>query len=312
MIACIFFALSLIPMHGVVLAPLPHAGAVIRLDDIPATLPSSSHRFRLDPSMRVRPGVGIEGLIDRSTEPWTLRRALIAAPFHPGMPDSGRVRAVDIGSALPNAELVDDSGAPLDLATAFAGKTALLSFIFTRCKDTCPTISAKYAQLQSRLDPSKFALVEITLDPPYDSPAILERYGIRFGARPGSWYLLTGTASTIQRLLDQFGIDSLQDSPTDYLHNNRLYIISPQGRIAYVVETAGWDPEAVASEAAAIEGMTANPFERFKLSLIASVVALCGGSQYAGIVLLELALFGIIVVAVAAGLWTVGRLLWKN
>jgi protein SCO1/2 len=309
MLAALFFAASVFPIHGTVLSSLPSGVAAIRTETVPDTLSGGTHLFRLDPRIRVHAGVGIEGLVDRSTQPWTLERALVAGPFSPGTPDAARVIPVDLGSQMPHAALVDQNGTPLDFARAFAGKTVLLSFIFTRCTDTCPTISAKYASLQSQLDPTKFALVEITLDPPYDSPAILKRYGIRFGAKDGHWYLLTGTATTIQRLLNQFGINSLRDGPTDYLHNDRLFVVAPNGRLAYTVDTAGWDPRAVAAEASSVAGLASNPF---KLSLIAGVVAFCGGSQYAGIVLLELALFAIITAAVTAGLWTVGRRLWKN
>jgi cytochrome oxidase Cu insertion factor (SCO1/SenC/PrrC family) len=300
-------------MHGTLLG-ISGDRAVIRNNAIPATLPSVTRVYRLSPNVAAPAGSGIEGLIDRSTSPWTLRRALIAAAFSPGMPDAARVEAVDVGSKLPQAQLVDQTGRPLDLATAFAGKTVLLSFVFTRCPDRnlCPAISGKYAYLQGHLDPSKFALVEITLDPPYDSPAILSRYGAQFGAKRGSWYFLTGTPTTIQRVLNEFHINSLRVSAANFIHNDKLYIVTPSGRIAYVVDTAGWDPDGVASEASAVAGMASNPLERFKLSLIASVVALCGGSQYAGIVFLELALFAIVVVAVTAGLWTVGRVLWKS
>jgi hypothetical protein len=45
---------------------------------------------------------------------------------------------------------------------------------------------------------------------------------------------------------------------------------------------------------------------------VASVVAFCGGSQYAGVVLLETTLFILICIAVAIGLWLVGRVLWAG
>jgi hypothetical protein len=123
---------------------------------------------------------------------------------------------------------------------------------------------------------------------------------------------LTGTGSTIERVLDEFGISSLQTDSDTYIHSDKLFIVTPQGRVAYVVDTAGWDPHGVAAEARAIEGMASNPFERLKLSLIASVVALCGGSQFAGIVLLEIALFFFIVIVVTIALWIVGRVLWSR
>ncbi len=312
MIAALLLALSLVPMHGEVVSPLSPSDAIVRNDAIPATLAAGAHRLRIEPATVLRPGTGVDGLLDRSTTPWTLREAAIAAPFAPGLPDPGRVEALDIGKTLPHARFVDQRGAPLDLARAFAGKTLILSFVFTRCPDRtlCPAISGKFAYLQSRLDPHRFALVEITLDPQYDSPAILRAYGAQYGAIDGRWSLLTATGSTTQRVLDQFGINSLRVSAANFIHNDKLFIVTPQGRIAYVADTAGWDPEGVIAEASAVAGMASNPFERFKLSLIAGAVAMCGGSQFAGIVLLELSLFFLITVVVAASLWWVGRVLW--
>lgn len=313
MIAALALAVSLVPMHGVVLSPAP-GGAIVRNERIPATLDAGTRRYRLSPAIETKPGVGIDGYLDRSTTPWTLRSPSIAAPFSPGIPEPERVVPVDVGTSIPDTELIDQSGAFVHLDRSFAGKTRLISFVFTRCadRDICPAISGKFAYLQSHLDPAKFALIEITLDPPYDSPAILREYGRQYGADPRSWSLLTGTGSVVQRLLDEFKIDSLRVSSANFIHNDKLYIVTPSGKVAYVVETAAWDPRGVMAEAQAISGMRSNPFERFKLSLVASVVALCGGSQFAGVVLLEMALFFVILIIVVSGLWWVGRVLVKD
>ncbi|MGB8518529.1 MAG: SCO family protein, partial [Candidatus Tumulicola sp.] len=253
-------------------------------------------------------------LLDRSTQPWTLRKAVAAGPFVPGLPEPGRVIPIELGSPLPKATLVNQDGRIVELDRAFAGKTTLVAFVFTRCPDRtlCPAISGKFAYLQSRLDPRRFALVEITLDPPYDSPAVLRRYGAAYGANPAIWSLLTGTGTSIKRVLDEFRISSLRISTSNFLHDDKLFIVTSQGRIGYVAQTAAWDPQAALAEARSIAGLSSNPFERFKLSLIASVVALCGGSQFAGIVLLELALFAIIVLLVGGALWWVARILWAK
>lgn len=308
----LLLAALLAPLHGVVLASPVRGEAIVRNDPVTDILPASIRRYRLSPAIAVRPGVGIDGFLDRSTSPWTLRDPIVAGIFQPGLPDAARVIPVDVGKPIPAAHLIDQRGRLIQLNRAFRGKTVLLSFIFTRCPDAqlCPAISGKYAYMQSRLDPARFALVEITLDPPYDSPAVMRAYGKQYGANERIWTLLTGTGSTIQRVLNQFGINSLRVSAANFIHNDKLFIVEPSGRVAYVVDTAGWDPEGVISEARAVDGMASNPFERFKLSLIASVVALCGGSQFAGIVLLETILFFIILAIVAASLWWVGRVLW--
>lgn len=305
-------AIALIPVHGVVLATQANGTAIVRTDPVTLMLPSLTRRYAIVPRVRLAPGTGVDAFLDRSTHPWALRDAVAAGPFVPGLPDTGRVIAVDYGSALPAAQLVDQTGRPLSLQRAFAGKTLLLSFVFTRCPDhdLCPAISGKFTYLQSHLDPRRFALAEMTLDPPYDSPAVLAAYGRRYGADPPTWRLLTGRGSTIVRLLDAFGIDSLRVSSDDFIHNDKLFIVAPNGRVADVVTTGQWDPDDVVAQAQAIAGMASNPFERFKLSLISDVAAFCGGSQWAGIVLLELALFAVIVAFVSGGLWFVARVLW--
>jgi cytochrome oxidase Cu insertion factor (SCO1/SenC/PrrC family) len=305
-------ALSLAPVHGVVLAAVPGGDAIVRTDPITGVLPASTHRFHLAPRAAFASGTEIDAYLDRSTQPWTLREPEAAGAFAPGQPDPARVIPIELGSTLPAVELVTQDGTALQLDRAFAGKTLLLTFIFTRCPDRtlCPAISGKFAYLQSHLDPKRFALIEITLDPPYDSPAALQRYGAQYGANPAIWTMFTGKGSTVQHALNTFRISSMRVSAANFLHDDKLYIVSPQGRVAYVVETGDWDPDGVLAEARALSGLASNPFERFKLSLVASVVAICGGSQFAGIVLLELALFAFITAIVVTALWFVARTLW--
>ncbi|HTU70121.1 MAG TPA: SCO family protein [Candidatus Baltobacteraceae bacterium] len=305
---------TLLPFHGVVMAPLGNGQAIVRGDAITLTVPAKTRRFRLTPAISLRPGTGVDAFLDRSTTPWTLRDPVAAPAFAAGLPQVGKVIAVDIGKPLPRATLIDQDGRLVQLATAFRGKTALISFIYSRCPDTdvCIAISTKYAQLQHELDPAHFALVEITLDPPYDSPAVLNAYGKRLGRDSGVWSLLTGTGSTIERVLDEFQISSLQTDSATYVHSDRLYMVTPHGKVAYVIDTAEWDPRTVVAEARQIDGMSSNPFERFKLSLIASVVAFCGGSQYAGVVLLETALFILITIVVTIALIIIGRVIWSR
>lgn len=307
-------AFGLIPVHGVVLSAIGQRAAIVRFNPVTFTQPGLIRRVRLDPRVRLASGAGVDGLLDRTTHPWTLRSPLVAAAFSPGVPESGRVVPVDNGSALPAFTLVNQAGQAVALNRTFLGKTLLLSFVFTRCtdRDLCPAISGKFAEMQSKLDPKHFALAEISLDPPYDSPAVLRRYGAKYDQNPRVWSLLTGTGSTVARLLDSFGISSLRLSGDDFLHSDKLLVVTPAGHVAYTVETAGWDPSSVIAEARAVDGVASNPFERFKLSLIAGVAAFCGGSQNTGVVILEVALFFILTALATAGLWTVGRVLWPR
>jgi protein SCO1 len=304
--------LSLAPVHGVVLSVMPGGTAIVRTEAIAGVSLETTRRFRLSPPLAVPSGTGIDAYLDRTTSPWTLRAPVVAGPFAPGEPEPAHVIPVELGSTLPDIELVDQDGNLVRLARSFAGKTLLVTFVFTRCPDRtlCPAISGKFAYLQAHLDPKKFALIEITLDPQYDSPPVLKRYGAQFGASPAMWALLTGKGSTIQHALNVFRINSLRVSSANFLHDDKLYIVTPEGRVAYIVDTGDWDPDGVLAEARSVAGLASNPWERFKLSLVASVVAMCGGSQFAGIVMLELALFAFITAIVVTALWLVARVLW--
>jgi protein SCO1 len=306
--------LAVIPIHGLVIETLPDRTAIVRTNEVPAMLPAQIRRYRLAPPATFRSGTTIDALLDPVSRPPVLLQPVAASSFAPGLPDPGRVVLVQLGGTLPQADLVDQSGRVVQLQRAFLGRTLLLSFIFTRCPDRtlCPAISAKFAYLQQRLDPHRFALAQITLDPPYDSPAILRAYGKAYGARSASWTLLTGTGSTIEHLLDQFQISSMRVSSSNFLHDDRLFIVSPAGRIADVVDSGAWGPNAVLAQARAVSGLASNPFERLKLALIANAIALCGGSQFAGIVLLELSLFTLFTVIALLGLWAVARILWPR
>jgi protein SCO1/2 len=301
---------ALIPVHGLVLESISDRSAIVRTDTVVGMLPAQIRRYHLSPPARFRAGTTIDALLDRSGS--TLLEPVAAAAFAPGLPDTGRVNPVRLGGQLPAAQLVDQDGRLVQLASAFRGKTLLLSFVFTRCPDRtlCPAISGKFAYLQDRLDPRRFALAEVTLDPQYDSPSVLRAYGAAYGAKPDRWLLLTGTGSTIARLLNEFKISSMRVSASNFLHDDRLFIVTPAGTVADVVETGGWDPESALAQARAASGLESNPFERFKLALIADAVALCGGSEAAGIVLLELSLFTLLTALSLLGMWAVARILW--
>jgi protein SCO1/2 len=314
MLQLVLAAVALVvPVHGTMLERLSDGTAIVRTEPVPQTLPAAIRRYRVLPAT-MSTGTEIDAFLDRSTTPWTLREAVAAGPFSPGLPEPGRVIPIELGSPLPAARLVDQNGRIVEFGRAFLGKTTLIAFVFSRCPDRtlCPAISGKFAYLQAHLDPARFALVEITLDPPYDSPAILRRYGATYGANSAIWSLLTGKGSTVQRLLDEFRIDSLRLSTNNFLHDDKLFIATSEGRIGFIAETASWDPQAALAQARSIAGLSSNPFERFKLSLVANVVAICGGSQFAGIVVLELALFFIIVLLVTGALWWVARILWAK
>jgi protein SCO1/2 len=304
-----------IPVHGTALGMGANGTVILRTDPVTNMVPAQTRAFRIEPALKVPSGTGIDAFLDRSTQPWRLYDASVAGKFVPGLPQSGKVLPVDYGSTFPHTRLVDQNGRLVDLASSFHGKVVLLSFVFTRCpdKDECPTVSAKFGELQKRLDPRHFHLVEVTLDPVYDSPAVLHDYGRQFGANPSEWSIVTGQPHDIQYLLNIYGISSLRVSDANFIHNDKVFVTAPDGKVADIIQTVGFSPDSLAAQARHIDGMTSNVLGRLELGLIASVAALCGGSQFAGVVLLETLLFIFIAICSFTALaWLARKVFWKN
>src|SRR5450432_794217 len=90
------------------------------------------------------------------------------------------------GKDLPNHypaaafTLTDQQGhrfSNLDLT----GHPYIAAFIFTRCASSCPIVSTRMAQLQNQI-PASVHLVSFSVDPAYDSPAVLEKYALSYRA----------------------------------------------------------------------------------------------------------------------------------
>jgi protein SCO1/2 len=123
---------------------------------------------------------------------------------------------------VPDVSLVRDDGKTVRFREELdAGRSVVLSFIFTACASICPVTSATLAQLQRRLGAgiSQVQLISISIDPDEDTAGRLAAYGRKFGARPG-WRFYTGTAQAInevQRAFDAYSSDKMRHAPDTYV-----------------------------------------------------------------------------------------------
>lgn len=145
-----------------------------------------------------------------------------------------------IGDALPEFELTDQDGNTVR-ASDFRGKVLVIDFIYTRCPlpDVCPRLSANFAAIQRRFHDvlgRDLVLLSITVDPDYDTPAVLNAYARRWGADPRGWRFLTGKVAGIA---GQFGEVYWADEGT-IGHNSSTVIFSRAGRVAALVDGSVW------------------------------------------------------------------------
>jgi cytochrome oxidase Cu insertion factor (SCO1/SenC/PrrC family) len=296
------------PLHGVVLGG-GNGTLVARTPGATGMLPAGIYRFAFDGSPAPQAGSEIDAIVD-GTRGGRLRLTDVAVtpPFVMGLPGELRVRILHTGDPLPQDRFVDQDGRIVDLRSP--GKTTIVSFIYTRCPllTVCPAVSGKFAYLQRRVDPAKTHLAVISLDPAFDSPSVLKRYGAQYDNDPTRWSLLTGESHVVNRMLHQFQIAPLEDSPGNIIHAEGLIIADPRGTIRQIIPTPDWDPNGVLAEVRSEQGLAANPFERLWLSAVAGIAAICGGESVAGVLVVVFATFLCIAISACIGIWFFWRI----
>lgn len=98
----------------------------------------------------------------------------------------------------------------------------LLNFIFTTCPGICPVMSATFSQFQQQLGTeanSKVRMISISIDPEYDTPALLKEYAKTYQAGP-QWHFLTGRLEdviAIQKAFDIYRGAKMNHDPVTFL-----------------------------------------------------------------------------------------------
>ena len=116
-------------------------------------------------------------------------------------------------------------------------RPVVLNFIYTRCPDVCPMLTAKMAELQKRIPAEDALLLSISVDPNYDTPEVLRAYGTQFDANFSRWYFLTGEEAHVRSVVSDFQmIFELQPStdsslPPNILHSEQFVLVDPFGEI---------------------------------------------------------------------------------
>jgi cytochrome oxidase Cu insertion factor (SCO1/SenC/PrrC family) len=233
----------LLHLAGIVLMTLTPTSLVVHHEAF-GGMPAMTMTFSVPAGTAVHPGDHIAANVDTKTEPWTLSAmhvTSVATVQRNTLP-----KFLNAGDAVPDIPFVDEHGHHTRLS-ALRGHPYALTFIYTRCKDPkmCPFVSAKLRQVQTRTAGEPIDLVEVSLDPAYDRPPVLARYGKMFGADPARWQLLTGDPRTVLDFAARFRILERSAGADVIVHSERLAIVDSRGHITQFLDDANWQPAAV-------------------------------------------------------------------
>jgi protein SCO1 len=144
--------------------------------------------------------------------------------------------------AAPHFDLVDQRGAAFTTSDV-GDRVYLANFVYTRCTDTCPLLSATMGQVQEQLRAeglfgSKALLLSFDLDPEYDRPPLLAAYGERFKADGNGWKMLTGPIEALAQIADEYKLGrpiplplSETNPAINLAHSNRFVLVDRSGQV---------------------------------------------------------------------------------
>ncbi|WP_368639625.1 SCO family protein [Castellaniella ginsengisoli] len=144
--------------------------------------------------------------------------------------------------AIPAAEVLAKDGRILDLGQDLRrdGRVAIVNFFYTRCLSLCLAQGSVTERLQQAIEArglqDRIRLVSISFDV-RDRAADLDRYAVRMGADPGIWQFMTFVRPA-QRdaALALFGITVVPAPLGEFEHNAAFHIVTPDGRLARIVD----------------------------------------------------------------------------
>jgi len=171
------------------------------------------------------------------------------------------VEPLSVGDLLPDYRFTNQLGHVVSLGD-LRGKALAITFIFTRCPfpTFCPLMTSNFKTTHELLiananAPTNWMLLEITIDPEYDTPERLSGHAGLFKADAARWSFLTGSLVDVTALSEQFGLQFVREPGGGISHNLRTVVVDAKGRVQRIIPENKWTSAELADEL--IKGMRA-------------------------------------------------------
>lgn len=245
-------------LEGQVLAiDAPKQQVIIRCEEIPGYMAAMTMPFTVKNATviaRTKPGDLVNGTLFVSDDAsYVTKLTTVGSAPLPGVMPAGVAPILDPGASLPDAHFTDERGQPRTIAS-FRGETLVITFIYTRCPlpDFCPLMDRHFKQLQQAIGASstlrgRVHLVSITVDPAFDTPAVLRKHAAELGANPAVWTFLTSEEPDAKAFAGSLGVFVSRGHGDQgaIVHNLRTAIVDPQGRLAKIYDGNDWTPDQI-------------------------------------------------------------------
>lgn len=122
-------------------------------------------------------------------------------------------------------------------------KVYVLEFFFSTCPSICPIMNTNMLKVQEAfMNNDSFGIASITIDPAYDTAAILKEYAEGYGVSHPHWNFLTGDKTEILKLSNEgFKLYAAQSDEAEggFEHSGLFALIDKNGFIRSRIDENG-------------------------------------------------------------------------
>jgi protein SCO1 len=129
---------------------------------------------------------------------------------------------------------VDQDSIEITKAT-FKDKIYVADFFFTSCRTICPIMKSQMLRVyEVTKDMPDVLLLSHTIDPEYDTVALLRDFALRLEVESKKWHFVTGVKDSIYKIAQtSYFATAMEDKsePDGFIHSGAFLLIDKQGRI---------------------------------------------------------------------------------
>lgn len=135
---------------------------------------------------------------------------------------------------IRNFSFVDQDSLEVTNKT-FEDKIYVADFFFTSCRTICPIMKTQMLRVyDSTLNDPDVLLLSHSIDPEYDTVALLHDFAERLGVKSSKWHFVTGLKDSIYSIAQtSYFATAMEDKsePDGFIHSGAFLLIDKQRRL---------------------------------------------------------------------------------
>ncbi len=135
---------------------------------------------------------------------------------------------------ISNFSFVDQDSAIVTHDT-FKNKIYVTDFFFTSCRTICPIMKTQMLRVYDTLkNNTEVLILSHTIDPEYDTVALLHDFANRLGVSSDRWHFVTGVKDSIYNLAQRSYFSTAMEDKTEpdgFIHSGAFLLVDKERRI---------------------------------------------------------------------------------